>query len=114
MKADNASRLALAENGMPVFHFMGTSTFSEYTVVHEVSVAKVPKQAPLDKVCLLGCGVSTGCVRRWNCALTTHAVPFYCLPKLGRRVQHRQGAGGQHGGRVWPRRCRAGLHRGGG
>jgi len=63
MKADNASRLALAENGTPVFHFMGTSTFSEYTVVHEVSVAKVPKQAPLDKVCLLGCGVSTGCVR---------------------------------------------------
>ena len=39
---------------------MGTSTFSEYTVVHEESVAKIAKDAPLDKVCLLGCGVTTG------------------------------------------------------
>lgn len=39
---------------------MGTSTFAEYTVVHEVSVAKISPSAPLDKVCLLGCGVSTG------------------------------------------------------
>lgn len=39
---------------------MGTSTFSEYTVVHEVSVAKIVPEAPLDKVCLLGCGVTTG------------------------------------------------------
>ena len=39
---------------------MGTSTFSEYTVVHEVSLAKIDKNAPLDKACLLGCGVSTG------------------------------------------------------
>lgn len=39
---------------------VGTSTFAEYTVVHEVSVAKIDQQAPLEKVCLLGCGVSTG------------------------------------------------------
>ena len=39
---------------------MGTSTFSEYTVVPEVSLAKVSKEAPLDKICLLGCGVTTG------------------------------------------------------
>ena len=39
---------------------MGTSTFTEYTVVHEVSVAKISEKAPLDKVCLLGCGVTTG------------------------------------------------------
>ncbi len=39
---------------------MGTSTFSEYTVVHEVSVAKINKEAPLDPVSLLGCGVATG------------------------------------------------------
>jgi S-(hydroxymethyl)glutathione dehydrogenase/alcohol dehydrogenase len=39
---------------------MGTSTFSEYTVVAEVSLAKVPKEAPLEKICLLGCGVTTG------------------------------------------------------
>jgi S-(hydroxymethyl)glutathione dehydrogenase/alcohol dehydrogenase len=47
-------------NGKPIYHFMGTSTFSQYTVVHDVSVAKINPQAPLDKVCLLGCGVSTG------------------------------------------------------
>lgn len=39
---------------------MGTSTFSEYTVVPVIAVAKVNKAAPLDKVCLLGCGVTTG------------------------------------------------------
>lgn len=46
--------------GKEIFHFMGTSTFSEYTVVPEVAVAKVDESAPLDKVCLLGCGISTG------------------------------------------------------
>ena len=46
--------------GEPVYHYMGTSTFSEYTVVAEVSLAKVPKDAPLEKICLLGCGVTTG------------------------------------------------------
>jgi len=45
-------------NGQNIYHFMGTSTFSEYTVVAEISVAKVNEKAPLDKVCLLGCGVS--------------------------------------------------------
>jgi len=47
-------------NGQPVYHYMGTSTFSEYTVVAEVSVAKIDPQAPSEKVCLLGCGVTTG------------------------------------------------------
>jgi S-(hydroxymethyl)glutathione dehydrogenase/alcohol dehydrogenase len=47
-------------NGKEIFHYMGTSTFSEYSVVAEVSLAKISKQAPLDKVCLLGCGVTTG------------------------------------------------------
>jgi S-(hydroxymethyl)glutathione dehydrogenase / alcohol dehydrogenase len=46
--------------GQPVYHYMGCSTFSEYTVLPEVSVAVIPKEAPLDKVCLLGCGVTTG------------------------------------------------------
>lgn len=46
--------------GEPIYHYMGTSTFSEYTVVAEVSLAKVPKDAPLEKICLLGCGVTTG------------------------------------------------------
>lgn len=47
-------------NGKEVFHYMGTSTFSEYTIVAEVSLAKISPKAPLDKVCLLGCGVTTG------------------------------------------------------
>ncbi len=46
--------------GREIFHYMGTSTFSEYSVVAEVSLAKVSKDAPLDKICLLGCGVTTG------------------------------------------------------
>jgi S-(hydroxymethyl)glutathione dehydrogenase/alcohol dehydrogenase len=61
MKSDGKTRFTLASDGTPIYHFMGTSTFSEYTVLHEVSVAKVGNDAaPLDKVCLLGCGVSTG------------------------------------------------------
>ncbi len=46
--------------GKPVYHYMGTSTFSEYTVLPEISLAKIDPDAPLDKVCLLGCGVTTG------------------------------------------------------
>ena len=46
--------------GNPIFHFMGCSTFSEYTVVSEISCAKIADDAPLDKICLFGCGVSTG------------------------------------------------------
>ncbi|MEX0943891.1 MAG: S-(hydroxymethyl)glutathione dehydrogenase/class III alcohol dehydrogenase [Pseudomonadales bacterium] len=48
------------KGGKQIFHYMGTSTFSEYSVVAEVSLAKISKAAPLDKVCLLGCGVTTG------------------------------------------------------
>jgi S-(hydroxymethyl)glutathione dehydrogenase/alcohol dehydrogenase len=47
-------------NGKEIFHYMGTSTFSEYSVVAEVSLAKISQAAPLEKVCLLGCGVTTG------------------------------------------------------
>jgi S-(hydroxymethyl)glutathione dehydrogenase/alcohol dehydrogenase len=55
---DGSSRFSL--NGAPVYHYMGTSTFSEYSVIAEVSLAKINPAAPLDKVCLLGCGVTTG------------------------------------------------------
>ena len=48
------------KDGQPIFHYMGTSTFSEYTVVPEISLAVVSKEAPLEEVCLLGCGVTTG------------------------------------------------------
>ncbi len=46
--------------GTPLFHYMGCSTFAEYTVVPEIALAKINPAAPLDKICLLGCGVTTG------------------------------------------------------
>ena len=49
-----------SHDGRPLHHYMGTSTFSEYTVVPEISLAVISKDAPLEKVCLLGCGVTTG------------------------------------------------------
>ena len=49
-----------SKNGVPIFHYMGTSTFAEYTVVPEIALAKIHPEAPLNKVCLLGCGVTTG------------------------------------------------------
>jgi S-(hydroxymethyl)glutathione dehydrogenase/alcohol dehydrogenase len=55
---DGTSRFSY--NGAPIYHYMGCSTFSEYTVLPEVSLAVIPKEAPLEKVCLLGCGVTTG------------------------------------------------------
>lgn len=55
---DGTSRFTC--KGQSIYHYMGTSTFSEYTVMPEIAVAKIPKEAPLDKVCLLGCGITTG------------------------------------------------------
>ncbi|KAF9599674.1 hypothetical protein IFM89_001620 [Coptis chinensis] len=58
MIGDGQSRFSI--NGKPIYHFVGTSTFSEYTVSHVGSVAKINPLAPLDKVCILSCGISTG------------------------------------------------------
>ncbi len=55
---DGTSRFSY--QGKPLYHYMGTSTFSEYTVLPEIALAKIDPAAPLDKVCLLGCGVTTG------------------------------------------------------
>lgn len=55
---DGTSRFS--HNGKPLFHYMGTSTFSQYTVLPEISLAKVNPNAPMDKICLLGCGITTG------------------------------------------------------
>jgi alcohol dehydrogenase class-P len=55
---DNQSRFSI--KGQPIHHFVGTSTFSEYTVVHAGCVAKINPDAPLDKVCILSCGICTG------------------------------------------------------
>ena len=55
---DGTSRFS--SEGKTVFHYMGTSTFSEYTVIPEIALAKINSEAPLEKVCLLGCGITTG------------------------------------------------------
>ena len=55
---DGTSRFS--RNGQQILHFMGTSTFSEYTVLPEIAVAKICMEAPLESVCLLGCGITTG------------------------------------------------------
>jgi S-(hydroxymethyl)glutathione dehydrogenase/alcohol dehydrogenase len=60
-----------SKNGKPIFHFMGTSTFSEYSVIPEIALAKINMAAPLDKVCLLGCGISTGIGAVLNTAKVT-------------------------------------------
>lgn len=48
------------KDGQPIYHYMGTSTFSEHTVVSQYSLVKIQEDAPLEEVCLLGCGVTTG------------------------------------------------------
>uniref|UniRef100_A0A8C3VZI8 Alcohol dehydrogenase 6 (class V) n=1 Tax=Catagonus wagneri TaxID=51154 RepID=A0A8C3VZI8_9CETA len=58
LMSDGTSRFTC--KGKPVYHFANTSTFSEYTVINEISVAKTDAAAPLEKVCLVGCGFSTG------------------------------------------------------
>lgn len=80
---DGTSRFSY--NGEPVYHYMGCSTFSEYTVLPEVSVAVIPKEAPLDKVCLLGCGVTTGIGAVLNTAKVTEGstVAIFGLGGIG-------------------------------
>ena len=55
---DGTSRFS--QNGTKIYHYMGTSTFANYTVLPEIAVAKIREDAPFDKVCYIGCGVTTG------------------------------------------------------
>src|SRR6185369_7096696 len=55
---DGTSRFSLGKT--PILHYMGTSTFAQYTVVPEIAAAKIRPDAPFDKVCYIGCGVTTG------------------------------------------------------
>ncbi|MDP2120590.1 MAG: S-(hydroxymethyl)glutathione dehydrogenase/class III alcohol dehydrogenase [Hoeflea sp.] len=55
---DGTSRFSV--NGKPIFHYMGTSTFANFTVLPEIALAKIHPDAPFDKVCYIGCGVTTG------------------------------------------------------
>ncbi len=58
MMPDGSSRFSLGKDA--IFHYMGTSTFANHTVVPEISLAKVREDAPFDKICYIGCGVTTG------------------------------------------------------
>ncbi len=58
----------LSRDGEPIRHFMGTSTFAEYTVMPEISLAKIDPEAPLDRACLFACGLSTGLGAAMNTA----------------------------------------------
>ena len=83
---DGTTRFSL--NGRPIFHYMGTSTFAEYTVLPEIAVAKVNKLAPLDKICLLGCGITTGIGAVLNTAKVTpgSSVAVFGLGGIGLSV----------------------------
>jgi S-(hydroxymethyl)glutathione dehydrogenase/alcohol dehydrogenase len=83
---DGTSRFSI--KGKPVLHYMGTSTFSEYTVLPEISLAKINPKAPLDKVCLLGCGITTGIGAVLNTAKVTpgSTVAVFGLGGIGLSV----------------------------
>ena len=83
---DGTSRFSL--NGQPIHHYMGTSTFSEYTVLPEISLARIDPTAPLEKVCLLGCGITTGigAVLNTACVEAGATVAVFGLGGIGLSV----------------------------
>ncbi len=95
---DGTSRFSY--EGKPVYHYMGCSTFSEYTVVNEISLAKINPEAPHEKVCLLGCGVTTGIGATRNAARVAEgdSVAVFGLGGIGLAVI--QGARQAKAGRI--------------
>jgi S-(hydroxymethyl)glutathione dehydrogenase/alcohol dehydrogenase len=83
---DGTSRFSF--NGEPIFHYMGTSTFSNFSVMPEIAVAKIRKDAPFDKVCYIGCGVTTGVGAVINTAKVTpgSTVAVFGLGGIGLNV----------------------------
>ena len=83
---DGSSRFSL--NGEKLFHYMGTSTFSNFTVVPEIALAKIRADAPFDKVCYIGCGVTTGLGAVINTAKVTPGsnVAVFGLGGIGLNV----------------------------
>jgi S-(hydroxymethyl)glutathione dehydrogenase/alcohol dehydrogenase len=75
---DGSSRFSC--NGEPVFHYMGTSTFANFTVLPEIALAKIRPDAPFDKVCYIGCGVTTGIGAVIN---TAKVEPGACVVVFG-------------------------------
>jgi S-(hydroxymethyl)glutathione dehydrogenase/alcohol dehydrogenase len=95
---DGTSRFSY--EGKPIYHYMGCSTFSEYTVVNEISLAKINPEAPHEKVCLLGCGVTTGIGATRNAARVAEgdSVAVFGLGGIGLAVI--QGARQAKAGRI--------------
>lgn len=83
---DGTSRFSI--NNKPIHHYMGTSTFSQYTVVPEIALVKINPKAPLDKVCLLGCGITTGIGAVFNTAkvMPDSTVAVFGLGGIGLSV----------------------------
>ncbi|XP_073009445.1 alcohol dehydrogenase-like 4 isoform X2 [Typha latifolia] len=92
MVGDGRTRFSVVDrrNGerRPVYHFLNTSTFAEYTVVDFACVVKINPEAPLDKMCLLSCGISTGVGAAWNTANVTKgsSVAIFGLGAVGLAV----------------------------
>lgn len=95
---DGTSRFS--KNGKLIHHYMGTSTFAEYTVLPEIAIAKINKSAPLEKVCLLGCGITTGIGAVLNTAKVQagDSVAIFGLGGIGLSVV--QGAVMANAGRI--------------
>mmetsp|Transcript_34828 Transcript_34828/g.55450 ORF Transcript_34828/g.55450 Transcript_34828/m.55450 type:complete len:390 (+) Transcript_34828:65-1234(+) len=77
---DGTSRFTLKKDGTTLYHFMGCSTFAEYTVLAEISCAKINPAADLEKACLFGCGIATGLGAVWNNA---KVEPFSSVAVFG-------------------------------
>ena len=95
---DGTSRFS--KDGKMIHHYMGTSTFSEYTVLPEVSLAKISSEAPLDKVCLLGCGVTTGIGAVFNTAKVEEGATIAVFGLGGIGLSVIQGAKMAKAGRI--------------
>ncbi len=95
---DGSTRFS--KSGKKIYHYMGTSTFSEYSVIPEIALAKIHPSAPLEKVCLLGCGISTGIGAVLNTAKVTpgSTVAVFGLGGIGLSVV--QGAVMARAGRI--------------
>merc|ERR1712087_488040 len=95
---DGTSRLTLKKDGSTVYHFMGCSTFSEYAVLAEISVAKIDPSADFAKACLFGCGVATGFGAVWNNAKVEpfSSVAVFGLGAVGLAVVQAAKAIGAH------------------
>ena len=81
----------LAAGGEPIRHFMGTSTFAEYTVMPEIALAKISPEAPLDRACVFACGLSTGLGAAMNTAKVHGGLDVRRLRRRARRPRRGRG-----------------------